>query len=85
MNIVLQPPTTRPDFWNGFTVEHEDIGLGQGYLLKKGEKQYSLLRNKVNTNMFFLVGDSLNFPKIKGFSWFKETIEGETITITPNR
>lgn len=88
MKIILQPPADRPNFWEGFTIEPEDNGLGDkdgGYLLKKGDKEWSLLRNRPNPSMLFPVGEPLSKTlKLKGFGWFKETVNGDTVTITPS-
>lgn len=83
MNIILQAPNGQPDFWSGFTIETEDNGLGGGYLLKKGTKEYSLIRNQHKPSMMFLLCDFVMIPKIKGVEWFKEVIEGDNITIVP--
>lgn len=85
MKIILQPPADRTDFWEGFTVESENNGLGGGYLLTNGNKEYSLVRNQPKPHMLFPISDYLSKSmKLKGFGWFKETVNGDTVTIIPS-
>jgi hypothetical protein len=90
MEIILQAPTNRPDFWNGLTATYDpDGGIeGEGaytILEPKSDKDWMLIRNQPNPKMLFPIPKhSMKNPKLRGYGWFVETIDGDKRTLTPN-
>lgn len=86
MKTELVEPFNRPDFWNGLTVESHasEHGISTPYLIRQGTKDWLLCRNEVNPNMLFPIPSDISKSlKIRGYEWFKETVEGDTVKIKP--
>ena len=83
MTVQLKNPI--PDFWDGYVIapEVEEFPDNTPYRITGPRTNWLLCRNQVNPDLLFPISASGKCGNIKGYGWFKETIEGDVVTLTP--